>query len=130
MTMFGADSVNELLWYPLDVPAIAVGLPGEAGVSRGTLGTQSIRPDTSGATSKAWNPSHALIVVETGTVRVRCDGIDPVPTEGLLYGIGTPLGPVIDYTDVLKNYQGILHNFRVCRENSSTAAHLSISYRN
>jgi hypothetical protein len=130
MTNYGADSVNELLWYQLDVTAAAVPLPGMTPVNRGTSGAQSLRPDTVGTTNLPWNPGHALIVVESGTVRVRCDGVAPVPSEGLLYGAGTPLGAVIDYTSVLGDYQAILRNFLVCRENAGTAAHLSISYRN
>ena len=126
MTNFGADAVNELFWTNLDVTTTPQNLPGMVPVNRGPQGYVSVRPDN----STPWNPGHVRIVVESGTCRVRCDGVDPDAGMGQLYGTGTPNGPVIDYTDVLRDYQGVLHRFRVVREVAGTAAKLSITYYN
>ena len=119
--MYGADATNELQNTHLDVTAVPSALPG--------IGSKSVV--TSGPNQgKPFNPGHALIVVETGTVRVRCDGFDPVPGFGFLYGVGTAAGPVIDWTSALTDYEGMIRLFRVVRENSGTPARLCISFRN
>ncbi len=69
---YGADAVNELLWVSLDVTTTPQNLPGMVPVNQGQVGYQALRPDN----SKPFNPGHALITVETGICRVRCDGTE------------------------------------------------------
>jgi hypothetical protein len=129
MTMYGADAVNEVLWMPLDVQPTASSLPGMEVVNAGSQGFQNQYP-AGLKQGTAWSPGHALIIVETGTVRIRMDGIDPDSNNGTLYGVGTPAGPVIDWTDVTADFHAMINNCRVVRADAATASRLAISYRN
>ncbi len=129
MSTYGSDAINELLVTSLDVTNSPQHLPGMVGVNQGAQGFGTVYPSGS-RQGKSFNPGHALIVVETGLVRVTADGITtPDAGIGQLYGIGTPNGPVIDYLSVLGDYQALLKNFLVVLQ-SGTTAHLTISYRN
>ena len=125
MTMYGGDSVNEVLWTYMDVTAVPQSLPGQTPVSFGNQGFQGLYP-SGPRQGQPFNPSHAYIVVETGAVRLRCDGVDPDPGLGTLY----TAGQVIDWSSPLGDYQGMMRRARVVRDNSSVATRLSISYRN
>lgn len=127
--MYGSDAINEILWAALDATSVPQSLPGMDAVNAGAQGFQNQYP-SGPKQGQAWSPGHALITVETGTVRIRMDGIDPDQNDGTLYGVGTPNGAVIDWTAVNADFHGMINKCRVVRAVSGTPSHLAISYRN
>lgn len=125
MAMYGPDAVNELLNITFDVQATAANLPGMTTKSFGDRGFSTYYP-TGPKQGQPFDPVRAYINVETGALRMRCDGIDPAPGMGTLYTAPA----VIDWSSALSDYSGMLKAARLCRENSGTATAITISYRN
>jgi hypothetical protein len=67
-------------------------------------------------------PTHAIIQVQSNSIRWRADGTAPTATVGLLVAAGTN----IEFMDGAEDYTGIIHNFQAI--GISGTAVLNVAY--